>query len=161
MKPRIEISTEKKFIGMKLTMSFANYKIGELWKSFMPRRKEIINNLNNNLISMVVYKQNHFTNFNPTNEFERWATVEVSNFDNVPSEMLTLTLAGGLYAVFTHKGSSNDHSTTQYIFGTWLPNSGYLLDNRPHFEILGEKYKNNDLTSEEEIWIPITSAVIN
>jgi AraC family transcriptional regulator len=45
--------------------------------------------------------------------------------------------------------------TFQYIFGTWLPNSEYVLDNRPHFEILGEKYKNDDPTSEEEIWIPI------
>jgi AraC family transcriptional regulator len=29
------------------------------------------------------------------------------------------------------------------------------LDDRPHFEVLGEKYKNNDPTSEKEIWIPI------
>lgn len=26
---------------------------------------------------------------------------------------------------------------------------------QPHFEVLGEKYKDNDPTSEEEIWIPI------
>ena len=43
----------------------------------------------------------------------------------------------------------------QYIFGTWLPTSIYTIDNLPHFEILGKKYKNNDPTSEEEIWIPI------
>ncbi|MFM9945765.1 MAG: GyrI-like domain-containing protein, partial [Bacteroidia bacterium] len=41
------------------------------------------------------------------------------------------------------------------IYGTWIPNSEYNLDNRPHFEILGEKYKNNHPDSEEEIWIPI------
>ena len=46
-------------------------------------------------------------------------------------------------------------SIFQYIFGTWLPNSTYLLADRPHFEVLGEGYKNNDPTSEEEIWIPI------
>ena len=45
--------------------------------------------------------------------------------------------------------------TFQYIFGTWMPDSGYKWDNRPQFEILGEKYKNNDPSSEEEIWIPI------
>jgi AraC family transcriptional regulator len=37
----------------------------------------------------------------------------------------------------------------------WLPNSAYALDDRPHFEALGEQYKNNDPNSEEEIWIPI------
>jgi AraC family transcriptional regulator len=36
-----------------------------------------------------------------------------------------------------------------------LPKSEYELDYRPHFEILGEKYKNNDQLSEEDIFIPI------
>jgi AraC family transcriptional regulator len=62
----------------------------------------------------------------------------------------------GLYAVFLYKGAASAAAPFyQYIFQTWFPNSEYLLDNRPHFEILGEKYKNNDPASEEEIWIPI------
>jgi AraC family transcriptional regulator len=104
---------------------------------------------------MQVYRPNHFTDFKLTNEFEKWATVEVLNFDNVPTDMETFTLPGGLYAVFDYKGLSTDKSIFQYIFGTWLPGSDYDLDNRPHFEILGDKYKNNDPASEEEIWIPI------
>ena len=155
MKLRIETSNEKKLVGKRLKMSFANYRVGELWKSFTPRRKEITNNLNHDLISMAVYKPDHFADFKPTNEFDRWATVEVSNFDNVPNEMEKFVLPGGLYAVFDYKGLSTDNSIFQYIFGTWLPNSDYLLDHRPHFEVLGNKYKNNDPLSEEEIWIPI------
>ncbi|MEN9524835.1 MAG: hypothetical protein RLZZ256_219, partial [Bacteroidota bacterium] len=31
----------------------------------------------------------------------------------------------------------------------------YLLDERPHVEVMGSKYKNNDPASEEDIWIPI------
>ena len=136
-------------------MSFADYRVGELWKSFMSRRKEIANTLTNDLISIAVYKPTHFTDFKPTNEFERWATVEVSDFNNVPTEMETFVLPSGLYAVFDFKGLDTDHSIFQYILGTWLPDSDYDLDQRPHFEILGDKYKNNDPTSEEEIWIPI------
>ena len=136
-------------------MSLADNKTGELWKSFMPKRREITNNLTNDLISMQVYKPNHFAEFSPTNEFVKWATVEVVDFDNVPSDLETITLTGGLYAVFDYKGSSADSRVFQYIFGTWLPNSDYLLDDRPHFEVLGEKYKNADPSSEEEIWIPI------
>jgi AraC family transcriptional regulator len=65
-------------------------------------------------------------------------------------------LKDGLYAVFLHKGAaSTGGKTFKYIFETWLPNSCYLLDNRPHFEILGAKYKNDDPGSEEEVWIPI------
>jgi AraC family transcriptional regulator len=31
----------------------------------------------------------------------------------------------------------------------------FEVDDRPHFEILGIRYRNNDPNSEEEIWIPI------
>ena len=155
IKPRIETLREKKLVGQRLTMSLADNKTAELWKRFMPRRNEITGNLTNDLISMQVYKPTHFANFKPTNIFEKWATVEVANFENVPTDMETFELTGGLYAAFNYKGSSNDPGIFQYIFGTWLPNSNYTLDDRPHFEILGEKYKNNDPVSEEEIWIPI------
>ena len=155
MTPRIEHLKEKKLVGKRLKMSLADNKTGELWKSFMPRRKEIANNLTTDLISMTVYQPNHFADFNPTREFEKWAAVEVADFENVPDDVETFTLAAGLYAVFDYTGSSTDISIFQYIFGTWLPNSEYLLDDRPHFEVLGPKYKNADPESEEEIWIPI------
>ncbi len=156
MTPRIETLNEKKLVGKRMTMSYADYRIGQLWGSFMPRRKEITNNVDNDLISLVVYKPTHFADFKPTNEFERWATVEVASFDNVPNEMETYTLPTGLYAVFLYKGTSTDISSFyQNIFTVWIPNSAYALDDRAHFEVLGEKYKNNDPSSEEEIWIPI------
>ena len=155
MTPRIETTVERKLVGKRTTMSLVNNRTSDLWKDFMPRRKEIINVVTNGFISMTVYRPAHFIDFKPTNEFEKWAAVEVSNFETVPKGMETFVLQGGLYAVFDYKGSSNDPTIFQYIFGTWLPNSKYIVDNRPHFEVLGEKYKNNDPTSEEEIWIPI------
>jgi len=156
MEPRVAIVKEKKLIGKRLTMSLSDNKTGELWRSFMPRRKEITNPLTNDFISMAIYKPTHFADFKPTNEFERWAAVEVADFDNVPTEMETFVLPSGQYAVFLHKGDTKEFAKTfQFILGTWLPNSAYLLDDRPHFEVLGDKYKNDDPTSEEEIWIPI------
>jgi AraC family transcriptional regulator len=155
MTPRIETAKEKKLVGKRLKMSFANYNIAELWRSFNLRRQEITNNLTSDLISLAIFQPTHFSDFKPTNEFERWAVIEVANFDNLPKEMETFVLPSGLYAIFDYKGSSTDNSIFQYIFGTWLPSSDYVLDDRPHFEVLGDKYKNNDPTSEEEIWIPI------
>lgn len=155
MSPRIETLSGKKLVGKRLTMSLSNNKTGELWRSFMPVRKEIPNCLTTDLISLQVYNASYFDDFNPANKFEKWAAVEVTDFTQIPDGMETFELTGGLYAVFHHRGSGNDNSIFQYIFGTWLPNSSYTLDARPHFEILGEKYKNNDPTSEEEIWIPI------
>ncbi len=153
--PRIETLTEKKLVGMRQTMSFVNYTIGELWRQFMPKRGEINNSVTKDLISLVNYAPNHFVDFKPTNEFERWAAVEVSSFDAIPKELETMILLGGLYAVFDYKGLNTDPSIFQYILGTWLPSSIYALDHRPHFEVLGDKYINNDPNSEEEIWIPI------
>ena len=155
MNPSIKLFTEKKLIGKKLCMSFADYKVAELWKNFMPRKKEITNAISNDLISMAIYSPSHFSNFKPTTEFEKWATVEVANFDNVATGMEIFILTGGLYAVFEYKGLNTDNAIYHYIFNSWLPTSGYALDNRPHLEILGDKYKNNDPNSEELICIPI------
>ena len=151
---RIEIISEKKLVGKRLQMSFANNKTAELWRSFMPRRKEIENTVSPDLFSLQNYNQiNPFLNFNPEEVFEKWAVIEVSSFENIPEDMEAFTLVEGKYAVFSHKGQSTD--IFMYIFNTWLPQSNYQLDHRPHFEILGEKYKNNHPDSEEEIWIPI------
>jgi AraC family transcriptional regulator len=136
-------------------MSLAGNRTVELWKRFMPRRREILNNLTNDLISLQTYGPEYFSDFNQTNEFEKWALVEVSDFENVPCDMETIILPGGLYAVFDYKGAGKDNGIFQYIFGTWLPDSDYILDDRPHFEVLGEKYRNGDPDSEEEIWIPV------
>ncbi|HXA00948.1 MAG TPA: GyrI-like domain-containing protein, partial [Cytophagaceae bacterium] len=59
--------------------------------------------------------------FNLNKEVEKWAAVEVADFDTIPDEMEPYILTGGLYAVFHYKGSSTDTRIFQYIFGTWLP----------------------------------------
>jgi AraC family transcriptional regulator len=157
MKSRIELLPEKKLVGMHLSMSFADNKTGELWRSFMPHRNKIQHPVSADLFSMQVFPVTfNFGNINPHEKFEKWAAIEVVDFSNVPEGMETFLLPQGLYAVFLHKGAAQTaQQTFQFIFGIWLPASGYSIDARPHFEILGEKYKNNDPESEEEIWIPV------
>ena len=153
MNPKILNIEEKKLTGLKMTMSLLENKTGELWKSFMQMRKQVKNNIGNNLYSLQVYNSSYFENFNPAITFEKWATIEVRNFENLPENFDRFILPAGLYAVFQHRGMSTDILKT--IYSEWLPNSVFILDNRPHFEILGEKYKNGDPDSEEEIWIPV------
>ena len=153
---RIETIPEKKLIGKRLKMSFANNRTGELWKSFMPLRKTIQQRLSPDLFSVQQYGESFsIEQFNPRLEFEKWAAEEVSSFSDLPQGMESFLLPEGLYAVFLHKGAATDTKTFQYIFQSWIPDSDYVLDNRPHFELLGEKYKNDQPDSEEEIWIPI------
>ncbi|MEO8534872.1 MAG: GyrI-like domain-containing protein [Flavobacterium sp.] len=156
MEARIEISAQKKLIGKHITMSFLENKTFQLWSSFMPSRKEIKNQIGSDLYSLEVFPFGHFNEFDPNNSFEKWAAVQVSDFNEIPSDMDDLTIPSGLYAVFVHKGLESDgHKTYHSIFAEWLPNSEYTVDDRPHFAIMGEKYKKNDPDSEEEIWIPI------
>jgi AraC family transcriptional regulator len=154
MNPQIITFPETKCIGKRLTMSFANYRVFELWSSFMPRRNQIKNTLNSNLFNVQINPKDF--SFDPNELFEKWAVVPVEDFSELPNDMETLVIEEGLYAVFNFKGN---HTTIAQFFNQiyteWLPSSGYQLDNRPQFEILGYKYKNNDPNSEEEIWIPI------
>lgn len=149
----IEISS-KKLLGKHVITSFAEDKTGLLWASFMPRRKEIQHQIGKDLYSLQVFPENYFNAFNPMTSFEKWALVEVEHLDAIPESMEAFMLTGGKYAVFNHKGM--DTAIFQYIYSTWLPASGFALDNRPHFEVLGEKYKQGSPESEEEIWIPIS-----
>ncbi len=157
MMPTIKMLTEKKLIGKRIRMTFSDNKTTDLWRSFMPRRKEIRNNLTTELFSIQVYdKSFDFRVFSQDVPFEKWAAIEVADFDTVPDGMESYTLPAGLYAVFLYKGAASEGSKTfQHIFRTWLPASDYLLDNRPHFEILGARYKHDDPDSEEEIGIPV------
>lgn len=139
-----------------MTMSFTNNKTYELWRAFMPRRKEIPNNIGEELYSIEVYAPRYFNFFNPDSEFEKWAAMEVTDFETIPVTMESITLPDGLYAVFIHTGPANEGPRTyQNIFGSCLPASEYDIDNRPHFAVMGQKYKHEDPDSEEEIWIPV------
>ncbi len=120
----------------------------------MPRRREIQNVIGSELYNIQINPENF--DFQPNTPFTKWAVVAVSSFDNIPDGMETLEIQEGLYAVFNYKGNqANVAVFFNSIYTEWLPNSDYVLGSHPQFEILGEKYKNNDPNSEEEIWIPI------
>lgn len=153
--PTILTSQPKILVGLKMTMSMAHDRTTDLWRLFIPRHIEIQKPVNNLLFNLKMYDEDYFTHFHPEKVFEKWAAIEVVDVTAVPEGMHRFDLAGGLYAVFDYKGSSADPSVFQFIFNSWLPASGYLLDHRPHFELLGEKYRNLDPDSEEEIWIPV------
>ena len=153
---RIEKIAEKKFVGKNSTMSLANNRTRELWKSFMPHRNKIQNSIGHEFYSIQIYDPEFFYHFDVNREYKKWACREVENFGNIPDSLDTIVIESVLYAVFIHRGTAETAPLTfKYIFETWLPDSNYTLDNRPHLEVLGEKYKNDDPASEEEFWIPI------
>jgi AraC family transcriptional regulator len=154
---RFETLPEKKLIGKSMRMSLSENKTAELWRSFMSRVKDIKNTISPDLYSIQVYdRAPNFKDFNPGTQFKKCATIEVFDFSHIPENMETFILPAGLYAVFLHKGAAKAFQKTfQFIFSEWFPNSKYHIDQRPHFELLDAKYKNNSPDSQEEVWIPI------
>ena len=157
MQPKIVLLQSKKLIGKRMRMALSENRTYALWHSFMKQRKEIQNQIGKDLFSIQIYdKALNMTDFNQDTFFEKWAATAVSCFDFVPNDMEIIKLPAGLYAVFVHKGDSTTFpKTMDFIFKEWLPESEYAFEYRPQFEVLGEKYKNNDPDSEEEVWIPI------
>ncbi len=156
MQPRFENIASKIIVGKHLTMSFSQNKTGLLWQSFMPHRAKIKHKTDASFYSLEVYPDGFFDAFNPARQFEKWAGVEVQTIEQIPDEMEVLSIPPGLYAVFTHHGPASTGSKTyQYIFGEWLPASEYVIDNRPHFALMTEKYKHDQEDSEEDIYIPV------
>lgn len=155
--PQIISSPAKQLVGISKSLSLANYNVQELWQRFIPISRTIPNKLSDDFISVAVYPQDYFDRFSPQREFVRYAAVEVTAAANILPDLEILIIPVGLYAVFNYKGKSTDNSIYRYIYETWLPTSGYVLDNRPHFEVLGKGYRNNSDDSEEQIWIPVRS----
>ncbi len=158
IEPTILTSDDKILVGMPVTMSLIENKTGALFAAFMPRRDEIAHRLDENVFDLQVYDSSYHKVFNPANEFEKWALVEVTKIDAVPEGMQRFDLSSGLYARFDYQGLGTDPAIYQYIFTQWLPQSTYQLDARPHFDIMGPGYRHDNPQAESEIWIPIRMA---
>lgn len=153
----IDIKT-KKLVGIKVSTSLADDKTSLLWKRFMQSKEAIKNNINQDLYSVQLYGNNFIKgDFDSQSVFEKWAAMETQDHSFIPKGLQPLEIPGGLYAVFTHHGTAREFAkTSKFIFEEWLPPSKYTLDDRPHFEILGEEYKGPDNPdSKEKIWIPV------
>ncbi|MDO7883731.1 GyrI-like domain-containing protein [Hymenobacter cheonanensis] len=156
MQPTIKLLPEKKLIGQHQRMSLLTNTTAALWRSFRQRQQAQPFSGSTKYYSVQVYGPGYFNPFRPEVLFEKWAAVEMTQPVAIPPDLEILTLPGGLYAVFLYQGPANAGDTVfSYILQEWLPASCYALDGRPHFEVLGEKYSNEDPASEEEIWIPI------
>lgn len=151
--PRI-ISMETRVLkGLSASMSLTNDETFNLWSRFQQMRIHHQLQEPDFYYSVHVYPENYFEAFSPEQHFTKYALIDLNNSELAPQAWEPFELNGGLYAVFDHKGP--DTSIFQYIYTQWLPQSGFRLDSRPHFEKLPAGYVPGHPESEEEIYIPI------
>lgn len=90
--------------------------------------------------------------------FEYIAGVEISKLDDLPDKYRWVEVQPQHYAVFEHKGSLDQlPQTFQYIWKTWLPQSGYQAADAPEFERYSEDFNPKLNTGVLEIWLPLQS----
>ncbi len=158
-KPLIRKAPEKRIVGISLEMSIIDNKTGELWKRFKMLQEQVINRIDDGYYSIQRYPENYFNQaFDPNTKFLKSAGVAVSHFeDDLPLHLDHITIPEGLWAVFKYKGTVEQFSQfAAYIYTQWLPESGYQIDDRPHYEYLSAHYLGTqNSNSEEDVWIPI------
>lgn len=155
LEPKIIFNDEFKIIGLSCTTTSTenNEKaiIPALWDKFIPRIGEIKNFVSSTrtlgLCEIIENSDDSFTYV---------CCKEVKNFDFIPEGMIAKVVPSSRYAVFTHKGNvENLGETYDYIYGSWLPKSGYEINGVKHdFELYDERFDNSP-SSEMEIYIPI------
>lgn len=60
------------------------------------------------------------------------------------------------YAIFIHRGGLKDLAiTNQYIWGIWLPQSGYEIAHASDLEVYPGDFKPDRTDIPIEIWVPL------
>ena len=162
MKPRFEEKKELFIIGVGKVFERDNTKeIGDLlWPRLIQRFDEIPQKLGKNGESFVTYGicKEIWVNEQIQDQFNYYAGVEVKSGTPIPIGMELIHVPQQTYAIFTHRGGLKDLSlTNQYIWGTWLPQSGYEIEPAMDLEVYPADFKSPNQEVPFEIWIPIKS----
>lgn len=142
-------------VGLKIETSLAKNETQTLWRNFKIAIKDTELGRAKEFYSVQVYQDFNPETFDPTTIFTKIAAVQTSSGTD-HANLENFEIPAGKYAVFEHIGPSHTFRETMKAMFTWLRNSGYVLDDRPHFEILGEDYLGPlHPESKESVWLPI------
>ncbi len=125
-------------------------RIPQLWQRFAGLMAEVPGRVGDATFG-VCNGMNH-----QTGEFTYYAAVETSQ-PQLCGEFELCEVPAAEYAVFTHEGSlAHILDTVGYIFGSWLPESGYETTGTPDFELYDGRFDPQKDCGEFEYWIPVT-----
>lgn len=164
MEPRFEEKNE--FYVMGLGNQFERgktEKIGTmLWPEFSKRFGEIPNKKGKDGNGFVTYGvcQEIWVDGHIQDHFKYFAAVEVEPETKAPEGMVLLKVEKQKYAIFTHRtGLKNLEHTNQYIWGTWLPQSGFELLPASDLEVYPSNFSPPENEVPFEIWVPLKKTV--
>lgn len=128
--------------------------IGALWQKFLPRLHEI-SNRKDYALGICMSKHPSVEKVEG-DKFVYFASVPVFSLETVPEGMVACEIPAATYAKFTHKGPIADiKHTVEYIWGTWIPESGYELQDAVDFELYDDRFDPVTESGEVDIFVPI------
>lgn len=157
IKPIIKDINEIKVIGIKGKVRLENNSLPSLWEKFTKVHHIIPNTLPSKRAFGICEATPEIHLISESMEFNEIIGLEVSSYEEVPNSLVSKTIEGGKYAIFTHIGSLNSlDKTYEYIWGTWFLNSKEELNIRDDFEVYDERFLGpNNENSQIDIYIPI------
>jgi AraC family transcriptional regulator len=151
MEPKIVSLPDFKVVGLRYFGKNENQEISSLWGAANQRLGEIQHVDSQNAYGVCIMLPDF-----PSGEFEYIAGLEVTQVENVPEGMVVREVPASQYAVFTHLGSLEKlPATYEYIYRTWIPQSGYQLREGLDFELYNEDFKDFAPDSKFYIYVPI------
>jgi len=124
MEPKIVTRPAFKAIGMSYVGKNENDEIGQMWGVFNQRMGEIKASSNEEYLGLC------FSNPEGAKEgeFEYVSAALVADGKGIPEGMVYREVPEYKYVVFTHHGKLDKlRETYEYIYNTWLPQSGHKL----------------------------------
>lgn len=155
MEPKIVTRSRLEVVGMQISTTPMSPEIPALWPRFVDRMPEIEPILE----PQVSYGVMQMLPGDPE-RLNYLAAVSVPSAVSVPEGMTAQTLPAGQYAVFEF-ALSDIGSAFGFIFGTWLPSSGFMQAESPLFERYNENFDPGNPKSLVEAHIPVRTRAGN
>jgi predicted transcriptional regulator YdeE/DNA-binding transcriptional MerR regulator len=158
MEPKIIEKEGFTLVGVRYFGTNENHEISELWTQFnelAAKTNGVPNAEGDAAIGLCTVLDDV-----PMEEgFEYVAGFPVSNVEDVPEGFVVREVPPHTYAVFAHKGDMQGLAKTyEYIYETWLPQSGYELAEKIDFEYYDQDFKDFAPDSIFYIYLPIRKA---
>ena len=140
--PEIILQEQINLIGMKTYFYSVDSeknniadKLPPLWDAFLKRVNEIGEAIDGTCYGIIQQTKDK------TDQLEYCAAIAVNLPGKVPVDMVSLQIPASSYAKFTHKGHINNiNNTVNYIYSTWLIQSGKKHTYTADLEIYDSSY---------------------
>ena len=155
MEPQILDHQSFAVVGLPLKVGrTTTHEISTLWDRLIARVGEIAGRIDGSAYGLLHNFDKH------EGAFDYLAGVAVEGKAEVPEGMERIEVAAQTFAVFTHRIenpvlSQDLPRAFNYIYGTWLPDSGYLAAEGPELEYYDSRFDPSTNSGEIDLYIPV------